>query len=309
LRRFIMAGTEKNRQMKVMITGGNGFLGQHLCRFLKDFYQVSATGKGERRIPFNEVEYIQADIADDMMIGEVARIAPDVIIHTAAMSKPDECNNNKALCNRVNIEGTEMIIRAAQRLRKAPHVIYTSSDFVLGEGGPHDETAIPSPLNYYGETKLKAEKIVEESSLLYTIVRPVFMYGEAWDGIRSTFLHWVKKNLEDRKEIKVVCDQQRTPSYVVDICKGIRSVMERKAGGLYHLAGVEVMTPYDMAIQFATLMRLDGSLIEPVTAETFKEPVIRARQGGLLINKAVQELGYSPTRYSDGVRLSFPSHT
>jgi dTDP-4-dehydrorhamnose reductase len=205
----------------------------------------------------------------------------------------------------VNIGGTELIVEAAQRLTMRPHVIYISSDFVLGDGGPHDETAVPSPLNYYGESKLKAERIMEESGLHYTIVRPVFMYGEIWDGVRSTFLHWVKHSLETGKPIKVVSDQQRTPTYVGDICKAIESIISKKASGLYHLGGEERMSPYDMAVRVANLFNLDASLVEPVTEQTFPEPVRRAKEGGVVISKAVQQLGFQPVNFSDGLQLVF----
>lgn len=174
--------------MKIMVTGANGFLGQHLCRFFKNEYDVFATGKGAKRLPFAEVKYFEADITDANKIKEVvANIQPDVIVHTAAMSRPDECNEKRELCDAINVIGTQHLVDAANLLKNSPHFIYTSSDFVLGEGGPHDEEAIPAPLNYYGLSKLKAEKIVENSGLLWTIVRPVFMYGEIWNGVRPTF--------------------------------------------------------------------------------------------------------------------------
>jgi dTDP-4-dehydrorhamnose reductase len=292
--------------MKVMITGANGFLGQHLCRFLKNRYQVFALGKGEKRLPFANVQYFSADITDERLLELAAAVNPDVIIHTAAMSKPDECEKNKPLCDEVNVRGTEMIVTAAKHLARPPHLIYTSSDFVLGEGGPHDETAVPSPLNYYGESKLRAEKIVMDSHLPNTVVRPVFMYGEAWDGVRQTFLHGVKQNLEAGRSIKLVNDQRRTPTYIVDICRGIEAIIEKKAGGVYHLAGEERMTPYEMGVRLAAHLRLDASLIAPVTGDTFKEPVRRAKEGGLTIGKAKKELDYKPVVFAEGLRLSFP---
>jgi dTDP-4-dehydrorhamnose reductase len=289
--------------MKLLITGANGFLGGHLCRSMKDRYEVVATGKGEKRVPFDNVIYASADITSEKDIrAMVSTAGPDVIIHTAAMSKPDECEKNKALCTGINVNGTRHLIEAATALNKGIHFIYISTDFVLGDNGPHTEDAVPAPLNFYGESKLAAEKIVEKSGLFCSIVRPVFMYGEIWEGMRPTFLHWVKENLENGKPIKVVSDQQRTPTYVGDICKGIQSIIDNRADGLFHLAGEEALTPYDMAVAFAAKWRLDGSLIEPVTAATFKEPVRRAGRGGLLIQKARAVLGYTPTTFNEGLQ-------
>jgi dTDP-4-dehydrorhamnose reductase len=291
--------------MKILVTGSNGLLGQHLCRLLKREHEVIATGRGEKRLPFADVQYVAADVAGSGIIPLVKELAPEVIIHTAAMSKPDECNDNRTLCDQVNIGGTEMILEGAKAVHQSPQVIYISSDFVLGDGGPHDEAVTPSPLNYYGESKLKAEQAVEASGLHYTIVRPVFMYGETWEGMRSTFLHWVKQSLETGRRIKVVSDQQRTPTYVGDICNGIASIIHRKATGIYHLGGEERMSPYDMAVRAAEHLQLDASLLEAVTGDTFKEPVTRAKEGGVLINKAKTELGFRPVTFAEGLRLVF----
>jgi dTDP-4-dehydrorhamnose reductase len=292
--------------MKVLITGANGFLGQHLCRLLRNSHTVFATGKGNKRIPFEDVNYHPAEITDSNSIEELLKkTAPQVIIHAAAMSKPDECDVDRELCDAINITATRHLINASGKLELKPHFIYVSTDFVFGEGGPHDEEAIPSPLNYYGESKLKAEKIVEQSGLLYSIVRPVFMYGETWEGIRPTFLGWVKQSLEEGKQIKVVSDQVRTPTYVGDICKGIATVVEQKATGLYHLAGEERLSPYDMAVRFAKFSGLNENLVEPVTGETFKEPVQRAKQGGLKIGKAKQQLGFVALSFQQGLQQMF----
>ena len=184
--------------------------------------------------------------------------------------------------------------------------MYVSTDFVFGNGGPHDEDAVPAPLNYYGEGKLKAEKLTASSKLPYTIIRPVFMYGETWNGMRPTFLHWVKQSLEERKAINVVNDQVRIPTYVGDICKGIASAADKQATGLFHLAGEERLSPYEMAVRFANFSGLDESLIIPVTEETFKEPVERAKQGGLLIDKAKKMLDFSTISFAEGMVKTFP---
>jgi dTDP-4-dehydrorhamnose reductase len=114
-------------------------------------------------------------------------------------------------------------------------------------------------------------------------------------------LNWVQESLEAEKVIKIVNDQVRTPTYVGDICNGIRSIIEKRAGGLYHLGGKDRVSPYGMAVHFATLLGLDTSLIEPVTAETFKEPVRRVKDGGVLIEKARRELGYEATALDEGL--------
>lgn len=284
-----------------MITGANGFMGQHISKWLKQAgYEILATGKGQCRIPF-EINYHSLDVTDKQAVNDFIRNNdPNMIVHTAAMSKPDDCNLHRNLCMEINVEATKYLLQNFDG-----HFIYISSDFVFGENGPHAETDSPAPLNFYGESKWMAEKAVLEKNLKATIVRPVFMYGKIWTGLKPTFLHWVKNNLLAGNKIKVTADQFRTPTYIEDICKGIERILFTEALGTYHLAGKNIISPFEMAIKLAELLSLDASLIEAVTADTFQEPVIRAKRSGLLIDKARKELGYEPLSFEEGIRRSF----
>lgn len=288
---------------KILITGANGFLGQHLTCYLKNAgYQVIATGKGPNRIlKCNGIVYEEAELTNKNAVEQMLlKFSPDVIIHTAALSKPDECENDKNRCLDVNVEATRYLLDAAKG-----HFIYISTDFIFGENGPHAEDAETGPLNFYGESKLLAEKLVTQSGKKYSVVRPVFIYGPAGQGMRPSFLHWVKNNLDQKKQIKVVSDQSRTPTFVEDICKGIETIITKEATGVFNLAGKDILSPYDMAVKTAQVLQLDSSLIEKVTAETFPEPVKRAKRSGLKIEKAERELGYEPVSFEEGVRLTF----
>lgn len=292
--------------MKVIITGSNGFLGQHLTDFLsKQGLEVIGVSRGENQNRITkQLNYINADLTNEKEIKSlIEEIKPSVIIHNAAMSKPDVCHNNPKECHLQNVEATKYLLKAA-----APfdiYFLYVSTDFVFGEDGPHAENESFGPLNYYGETKLMSEELVRESGLAYSIMRPVFIYGPAYENMRPTFLHWVKNSLQQNKKIKVVNDQRRTPTYVYDICNGILTMIEKSVIGDYHLAGKEIISPYKMAVAVAEALKLDVSLIEPVTSETFPEPVKRAKNSGLKIDKAREVLGYDPISFNEGIALTF----
>jgi dTDP-4-dehydrorhamnose reductase len=290
----------------ILITGSNGFLGQHLCLYLSaQGYTVIATGRGPCRIAAQgSFQYESLDLTDPLAVDRcLTKYQPSVVIHNAAMSKPDECEQNRDLCLLNNVSATAFLLSASQSFR--PHFIYISTDFIFGENGPHPETAIPAPLNFYGETKLQSEKLVKESGLLFSIVRPVFIYGPSFTGMRPSFLHWVKQNLEAKKKIKVVIDQQRTPTFVTDICKGIETILLQQQGGDFHLAGKDILSPYQMAVKVAEVLNLDVSFIEQADAASFPEPVKRAKKSGLKIEKARQILDYNPVAFTEGIALTF----
>ena len=295
--------------MKVLITGANGFLGQHLCKYLSlQGFHVLAVSRGPSRIPPQvNVDYTSVELADAKAVDVLIQSAqPDILIHNAALSKPDECNNNQPLCLQQNVEVTTNLLQAFRAIQSSQkRFIYISTDFIFGENGPHAEDDATGPLNFYGTSKLLAEQQVIESGFPYAVIRPVFIYGPVWDGLRGSFLHWVKNNLEKQQPIKVVSDQQRTPTYVEDICKGIEQVIVQQKSGAFHLAGKDIVSPYQMAIATATVLGLDATLIEKVTSDTFIEPVKRAKRSGLTIDKAIAELNYQPVSFEEGIKRTF----
>jgi dTDP-4-dehydrorhamnose reductase len=292
--------------MKILVTGANGFLAQHLCKFfVNKGFEVHGTYRNKSVLQVNTpIHYHLLELTDVSLVETLLyAVKPEIIIHAAAMSKPDECNNDQDACIKNNVEVTKYLVDASKLLNA--HFIYLSTDFIFGENGPHSENDFPDPLNFYGTSKLLAEKLIKSSSTQYAIVRPVFIYGPTWNGMRSSFVQWVAEKLKTGTKIKIVNDQFRTPTYVEDICKGIEQIIVCQKTGAYHLAGSEIYTPYQMAIKVAKLLGLDESLIEAVNSASFPEPVIRAEKSGLKIDKAIKELNYKPLSFEEGIRKSF----
>ena len=292
--------------MKIIVTGANGFLAQHLCLFLADKgFEVFAASRGECRIPPHLlINYHSLELTNgDAVQKYVSDIRPDVLIHAAAMSKPDECHLNREECILQNVTVTQYLLEA---VKDTPaHFIYVSTDFIFGEDGPHSEEDIPEPLNFYGESKWMAEKLVQANASSCTTIRPVFIYGEQWDGLRPGFIQWVQQSLLAGKHVKIVDDQWRTPTYAGDICAGIETIIRQKKYGSYHLAGKDILSPYKMAVTVAKLLKISNECIEKVDSSSFPEPVRRAKKSGLKIQKAIEELNYQPLSFEEGVRLSF----
>jgi dTDP-4-dehydrorhamnose reductase len=97
----------------------------------------------------------------------------------------------------------------------------------------------------------------------------------------------------------------RTPTYVGDLADGIIAVIEKKAKGIYHLSGEDVLTPYQMAVRAAEYLGLDKTLIKKVTAADFSQPAKRPHKTGFVIDKAKNELGYQPLSFEEGLKKTF----
>lgn len=293
--------------MKILVTGSNGLLGQHLIKMLLEntSHQIIATGRGQSRLPFllpGRYHYAELDITDGIAVNNFIQAeCPDIIIHAAAMTQPDPCELKPVECWNNNVTATRFLTGAAEIIKAK--FIYISTDFVFdGTAGPYKETDIPNPVNYYGSSKLAAEKAVMESKLSWAIVRTVLVYGNILVGNRSNIISWVKENLENNKPIKVVSDQWRTPTYVEDLAKGILLVIEKNASGIFHISGQEGMSPFDMATAVAAYLHLDKSLMTEVTAGTFSQPAQRPLRTGFNIDKAKKELGYQPIPFAESLK-------
>lgn len=293
--------------MKVLITGANGLLGQHLTKLLLDQnYQVVATSRGESRLPFqpsDKYTYREMDIANGLETFSVmSHEKPDVVVHAAAMTQVDDCELRPQQCERINVQGTSQVLTDAETF--SSHFIYISTDFVFdGEQGNYAEEDDTKPISVYGFSKLQAESMVQTSTIPFAIVRTCLVYGNLLKGTRSNIVQWVKDSLQQGKTIQVVSDQLRTPTYVEDLAKGILLIIEKKATGIYHISGKDWLTPYDMAIKTAHKFELDASKIVKVDASTFKQPGRRPLKTGFVIEKARRELGYEPMSFDQGLSL------
>jgi len=285
-------------------------LGSHLAEKLSQSgHQTWATGKGECRLPshllhanfiYQNLDITQKDAVDQT----INSVQPDVIVHAAAMTQVDDCEQNMSLSYSVNVDGTRNLLESAEEVNSRFCLI--STDFVFsGASGPYSENDPTGAVNYYGQTKELAEQLVMSSRLHWSIARTVLLYGKADPSKRSNFIYWVKQNLEAGKHIKVVNDQIRTPTFIPDLANGIDLMIEKGSRGIFHLSGKDILTPYQMAILIAKHLHLNEALIEPVDASIFTQIGKRPLKTGFVIDKAVNELGYHPTSFKNALSSIF----
>ncbi|GAA0880728.1 dTDP-4-dehydrorhamnose reductase [Algoriphagus jejuensis] len=288
-----------------MITGANGLLGQKLVEQLVESgeFVVIATGKGPNRLSTEGFLYQSLDITNreevDQVIGE---IAPDTIIHGAAMTNVDQCELNQEACVEVNVKATEYLVRAAEKVKA--HFVFVSTDFIFsGNDGPYDEEATPDPVNFYGETKLTGEELVKNAQTTWAIARTVLVFGIANDLSKTNIILWVKSSLEAGKVINVVDDQVRTPTLAEDLALGCILIAKQKAEGIFNISGSDLLSAYDMAMQTADYFGLDKTLINKTDSTRFTQPAKRPLKTGFSIEKARKQLGYEPKTFRAGIGI------
>ncbi len=296
--------------MRVLLTGANGFLGYYLVELLLQHgHDVIATGRGECKLPFqlhSSFHYVVMDFTDPYRVHDVFQhYQPEAVIHSGALTRVDDCEIHQWEAYVANVEGTRNLLANAEELRC--HFIFISTDFVFdGSRGMYTEKDQPSPVNFYGKTKWEAEQAVMEYPFEWSIVRTVHVYGEPRNG-GLNFLHILKAKLEKGDPYMVVTDQFRTPTYVGDLAKGVVAILGKKAMGLFHISGKDLLTPFEMATKAARLLGLEKHLIKPVTSLTFTQPGKRPPRTGFVIDKARRELDFEPVSFEEGLKCCFSS--
>lgn len=291
---------------RILITGSNGLLGQKLVDLLvnESTIDLIATARGDNRLPYSEgYEYRSMDITSkEQVLDVITSVKPDVVIHTAAMTNVDQCEFEKDACWQQNVLAVHYIIEACKAT--GAFLCHVSTDFVFdGTAGPYTETDEPNPVSFYGWSKYAAEKAVMHSGIKWAIARTMLVYGIAHDMSRSNIILWVKKSLEEGKNIKVVTDQWRSPTLAEDLAMGCYLIADKEAEGIFNISGKGVLTPYEMAIQTADYFGLDKSLIAQADSSTFTQPAQRPPRTGFTLDKSNAVLGYDPKTFAEGIAI------
>jgi len=291
---------------RILVTGANGLLGQKLVYRLKwmNNAECIATAKGENRLLNQEgYTYYDMDITNAEDVRKVIEeTKPHYIIHAAAMTNVDACETEKELCKKINVDAVQTIASLCDELNI--HLIHVSTDFIFnGEEGPYSETAKPAPLSYYGWSKLEAENIVLQMKAPAAILRTVLVYGIVDNMSRSNIVLWVKNSLEQGKDINVVNDQFRTPTFAEDLAEGCLLAVYKNATGIYNISGNELMSIFDIAQKVADHYALNKSLIHSTDSSTLNQPAKRPPKTGFIIDKAIKDLGYAPTSFIESMKI------
>lgn len=290
--------------MKIIVTGSNGLLGQKLVQLLaeKENIQLLATSKGENRVKSKEgYQYQSLDITNkEEVLTVVNGFQPDAIINTAAMTNVDACESDKELCWDLNVNAVKYFIEAAGL--NDSHFIHLSTDFVFdGEAGPYKEDDQPKPLSYYGESKYQAEKLLQASTIKWSIARTIIVYGIVDDMSRSNIVLWAKDALEKGNPLKIVDDQFRSPTLAEDLAMGCYLIAAKKAEGIYHLSGKDVMSILDLVYRVADFYGLDKTVIAPIKSGSLNQAAKRPSKTGFILDKAINNLGYNPVSFEEGM--------
>ena len=278
--------------MRILITGGSGLLGSKIASIALEKDDEIYSGYYNHRAIIGNT--IRVDVSDKTQVEQVYdRIKPEIVVHTAALTHVDKCEEDRELARKINVEGTKNIVESSERHNA--FLIYVSTDYVFsGEEGMYNEYDDPCPINYYGSTKLEAEKIVAGSTLEWCIARSSVIYGSTPAAGKINFALWILEKLIKKEPIKIITCQWVSPTLNTNLAEMILEIIERRLIGIYHLAGATPLNRFDFAMNVATTFTLDKTLISPAKLSEMNWLANRPRNSTLNVGKASKTLRSKP---------------
>lgn len=245
--------------MKVLVTGGAGFIGSHLVRrLMAEGVEVTAldnlsTGLREN-LPEN-AEFIEMDVASDALDSVVALGGFDAIVHLAGQTMVDTSIKDPLLDAEQNIMGTVKVLEAARR-NGVQRVIFASTAAsygdVLESELPVRESKELAPLSFYGLSKVTVENYLELYHRIYdmdyVVLRFANVYGERQgDGGEGGVISIFAKRIAKEQDITIFGDGEQTRDFVYagDIASGIYAA----------LCTEQVNAAYNLSTQTETSLR------------------------------------------------------
>ena len=284
---------------RIWITGVNGLLGTELRKEYVRHSEWRIVGIARTLSRENSERYsaYPIDITDTAALEELlAEEPPQVIVHAAAMTNVDACEENRAECHRINYAATSMLSDMAQRV--GAKFVYISTDYVFdGTSGPYRETDPVQPINCYGKAKAAAEAYIAGHHEDWLILRTTILFGyvPAYIG-KVDFVRWLVNSLQQGRQVKIVADQYGNPTYVRDFVRNLYRLIDQNLTGLFHVAGDEWLSRYEFALQIAASWNLDKSLIEKIATNDLAQKAPRPLKGGFVNLKLHAEIqcGFLP---------------
>jgi dTDP-4-dehydrorhamnose reductase len=285
--------------MKILITGINGLVGNALFNFYSDSnYELLLTSRNLEGLASVSLDITKKKEVDNI----IDEFKPDAVINTAAIADVDLCEEEKEVCWNTNVTAIGYLIDACKR--HDTHLIHISTDYIFNgeKDGLYVEKDNPDPLSYYGESKLGGENLLKESSIDYAILRTILVYGK---HKKLNIVLKVKNGLESGDQVNLVDDQIRTLTYVDDLVRACDAVISKRARGVYHISGNEMMSYHEIGMKIADHFSLDKSLINKMKTSSLNQKAKRPPKTGFVIEKAIRDLDYKPTKFDDALDEMF----
>ncbi len=262
---------------KILVTGGNGQLGQ----------SIQSIENNYKEFDFIYTDINELDICNLNALREfLASNNVQYLINCAAYTAVDKAEQEQTLAKKINAEAVENIgIATAENNIKVLHV---STDYVFDGKSfkPYTEEELAVPESFYGQTKLLGEKLLLQNQPDSVVLRTSWLYSEFGNNFVKTMI----KLGNDREELNVVADQIGTPTYAVDLADALLSIIKNVEdkesefhSGIYHFSNEGVCSWYDFTKNIHQIMDIQCNVM-PIESKDY--PTAAPRPFYSVLNKS-----------------------
>lgn len=276
--------------MNILVTGGNGQLGNSIKKISSDYPQHTFFFTD---VP--EVDITNLELLDRLMEEK----SVDAIINCAAYTAVDKAESDVVLAESINVAGPKNLAEAAKK--RGAKLIHVSTDYVFNgtANEPLKEEALTDPIGVYGRTKLAGEQAVKDSGCDALVIRTAWLYSEFGNNFVKTMLRLGR----EREQLGVVFDQVGTPTYAPDLAVAIMTLLDKGFTGfdLYHFSNEGVISWYDFT---KAIFRLENINITLNPIESCEYPTPAKRPAYSVLNKKkIKAAGVSVPYWEDSLRV------
>ena len=274
--------------MRIAIIGAHGQLGTAL-----------RTELGDQAVPLTRNEI---DVGDADSVAEALKQADaDVVVNTAAYNFVDRAEEEPDRAFAVNAIGPQNL--AVWCAAHDAPLVHVSTDYVFGRdagrSAPYSESDIPGPLSVYGASKLAGEHLAAAEWERSFIVRTCGVYGRSDSG-KGNFVETMLRLAREEEHVRVVNDQQCTPTSAGDLSAAIVQLVQTDQYGLFHVTNDGWTTWHGMAVEIVRLAGIEAA-VHPITTAEYGAPARRPAYSVLSTRKFQQATGCATPDWRDAL--------
>ncbi len=275
---------------KLLVTGASGFLGWNLCQIAATDWDVYGVYR-LRSLTIPNSTLLKADLTNSEELQTLFHtIQPDAVVHLAAESSPNRCQEHPDAAYRINVTTSVEIAKLCADA-DIPYAFASSEQVFNGLNPPYREDNPPSPVNRYGEQKALAESAILNCYPKAAICRLPLMFGAA-PSTASSFLQPFIQTLRERRELKLFIDEIRTPVSGTTAAQGLLLALQT-VQGIIHLGGKERISRYDFGRLMVEIFDLPADGLKPSHQKDVNMSAPRPPDVSLDSTKAFA-MGYAP---------------
>ncbi len=286
----------------LLITGASGLLGGHL-------FAQAMSRKRWRVVPHYHQHGVEAmsrngvccDLSRRQHVDALLKtVTPDIILHTAAISNLDVCEQEP---NRAFVINSDLPCWLALYAGKTgARLIHLSSDMVFdGSKGRYHERDAVSPLSLYGQSKVKSEARILNECRNAVVARSALIYGRPCYG-GTSFSMWMEQRLRHNEPVPLYRDQYRSPILVNNLAAALLELVDCDFNGLIHLGGGERCDRYSFGVAFCRILKYDRNLLQATSMFDAHTPARRPRDVSLDVSRAASLLHTELLDVKDGIK-------